>query len=120
MKLFTVIKMSSCFSHCPSSSLTLNSHLTSTKLTDLHKDLDFGSQYDPPQDPNVFVHRVGRTARMGQSGNALVFLLPKVFLDFFSCSHVCNVVFLVDDNPNNMGFGEFLYSFMALTSNYAS
>ena len=35
-------------------------------------------QYDPPQDPNVFVHRVGRTARMGQSGNALVFLLPKV------------------------------------------
>lgn len=35
-------------------------------------------QYDPPQDPNVFVHRVGRTARMGQSGNALVLLLPKV------------------------------------------
>lgn len=37
-------------------------------------------QYDPPQDPNVFVHRVGRTARMGQSGNALVLLLPKVRL----------------------------------------
>jgi hypothetical protein len=35
-------------------------------------------QYDPPQDPNVFVHRVGRTARMGRSGNALAFLLPKV------------------------------------------
>lgn len=93
---------------------------------DLHKacwfikHLDFGFQYDPPQDPNVFVHRVGRTARMGQSGNALVFLLPKVFLDFFSCSDVCNVVFLVDDNPNNIGFSEFLYSFMALTSNYAS
>ncbi|KAG0613699.1 hypothetical protein M758_6G123000 [Ceratodon purpureus] len=39
--------------------------------------VDWIVQYDPPQDPNVFVHRVGRTARMGQSGNALVFLLPK-------------------------------------------
>lgn len=34
-------------------------------------------QYDPPQDPNVFVHRVGRTARLGKEGNAIVFLLPK-------------------------------------------
>eukprot|EP01018_Ginkgo_biloba_P010644 Gb_12810 [translate_table: standard] len=40
-------------------------------------DVDWILQYDPPQDPNVFVHRVGRTARMGRSGNALVFLLPK-------------------------------------------
>ncbi|THF97383.1 hypothetical protein TEA_023740 [Camellia sinensis var. sinensis] len=35
-------------------------------------------QYDPPQDPNVFVHRVGRTARMGREGSSIVFLLPKV------------------------------------------
>ncbi|KAL9230225.1 hypothetical protein vseg_005605 [Gypsophila vaccaria] len=34
-------------------------------------------QYDPPQDPNVFVHRVGRTARFGRKGSAIVFLLPK-------------------------------------------
>ncbi|CAI9768281.1 unnamed protein product [Fraxinus pennsylvanica] len=34
-------------------------------------------QYDPPQDPNVFVHRVGRTARMGRQGSAIVFLMPK-------------------------------------------
>ncbi|XP_057826650.1 DEAD-box ATP-dependent RNA helicase 18 [Cryptomeria japonica] len=40
-------------------------------------DVDWIVQCDPPQDPNVFVHRVGRTARMGRSGNALVFLLPK-------------------------------------------
>ncbi|KAJ4969690.1 hypothetical protein NE237_002789 [Protea cynaroides] len=39
--------------------------------------VDWIVQYDPPQDPNVFVHRVGRTARMGRSGNAIVFLLPK-------------------------------------------
>ncbi|KAA8534024.1 hypothetical protein F0562_031541 [Nyssa sinensis] len=34
-------------------------------------------QYDPPQDPNVFIHRVGRTARMGRQGSAVAFLLPK-------------------------------------------
>ncbi|KAM1126289.1 hypothetical protein ACFX2B_040992 [Malus domestica] len=34
-------------------------------------------QYDTPQDPNVFVQRVGRTARMGRQGTAIVFLLPK-------------------------------------------
>ncbi|KAK8672354.1 hypothetical protein V6N13_110726 [Hibiscus sabdariffa] len=34
-------------------------------------------QYEPPQDPNVFIHRVGRTARLGRQGSAIVFLLPK-------------------------------------------
>ncbi len=31
-------------------------------------------QLDPPQDPSFFIHRVGRTARMGESGRALLFL----------------------------------------------
>ncbi|XP_020578823.1 DEAD-box ATP-dependent RNA helicase 18 [Phalaenopsis equestris] len=39
--------------------------------------VDWIVQYDPPQDPNVFVHRVGRTARIGRQGNAIVFILPK-------------------------------------------
>ncbi|KAH9767262.1 DEAD-box ATP-dependent RNA helicase 18 [Citrus sinensis] len=34
-------------------------------------------QYDPPQDPNVFIHRVGRTARLGRQGSSIVFLSPK-------------------------------------------
>ncbi|GER55876.1 dead box ATP-dependent RNA helicase, partial [Striga asiatica] len=34
-------------------------------------------QYDPPQDPTMFVHRVGRTARMGRQGCAIVFLMPQ-------------------------------------------
>lgn len=37
-------------------------------------DVDWIIQYDPPQDPNFFVHRVGRTARAGRSGSALSFL----------------------------------------------
>lgn len=34
-------------------------------------------QFDPPQDPKAFVHRIGRTARMGNSGHALVYLLSE-------------------------------------------
>ncbi|XP_051123081.1 DEAD-box ATP-dependent RNA helicase 18 [Andrographis paniculata] len=47
-------------------------------------------QYDPPQDPNVFVHRVGRTARMGRQGSAIVFLLPKeeAYIEFLSIRRV--------------------------------
>ncbi|KAI0208698.1 ATP-dependent RNA helicase DDX55 [Lamellibrachia satsuma] len=33
-------------------------------------------QYDPPSSASNFVHRCGRTARIGNTGNALVFLLP--------------------------------------------
>ncbi|GBG33931.1 ATP-dependent RNA helicase DDX55 [Hondaea fermentalgiana] len=40
-------------------------------------DVDWIVQFDPPQDPSFFVHRVGRTARAGRQGRALVFLLPK-------------------------------------------
>nr|GMD57662.1 DEAD-box ATP-dependent RNA helicase 18 [Ipomoea batatas] len=41
-------------------------------------------QYDPPQDPDVFVHRVGRTARLGRQGHAIIFLSPKeeAYVDF--------------------------------------
>ncbi|KAJ9451271.1 ATP-dependent RNA helicase HAS1 [Diplonema papillatum] len=34
-------------------------------------------QYDPPTDPSEYLHRVGRTARGGGSGNALLMLTPK-------------------------------------------
>lgn len=34
-------------------------------------------QYDPPGEAAEYVHRVGRTARMGQAGEALLLLLPS-------------------------------------------
>ena len=40
-------------------------------------DVDWIVQFDAPQDPNAFVHRVGRTARMGRSGRALLLLRPS-------------------------------------------
>ncbi|KAL8172374.1 hypothetical protein V2J09_024178 [Rumex salicifolius] len=52
--------------------------------------VDFIVQYDPPQDPNVFIHRVGRTARMGRQGSSIVFLLPKEedYIDFLRVKRV--------------------------------
>ncbi|CAG8609534.1 190_t:CDS:2, partial [Racocetra fulgida] len=34
-------------------------------------------QYDPPTDLKDYVHRVGRTARLGKKGDAILFLLPS-------------------------------------------
>ncbi|CAH8389740.1 unnamed protein product [Eruca vesicaria subsp. sativa] len=39
--------------------------------------IDLVVQYDPPQDPTLFNHRVGRTARLGKEGRSIVFLLPE-------------------------------------------
>ncbi|XP_039429486.1 probable ATP-dependent RNA helicase DDX55 homolog [Culex pipiens pallens] len=39
-------------------------------------EVDWVLQWDPPSNAAAFVHRVGRTARQGQEGNALIMLLP--------------------------------------------
>ena len=43
-------------------------------------------QYDAPQDPSMFVHRVGRTARIGHEGNAIIFLREHedAYIDFIA------------------------------------
>lgn len=55
-------------------------------------DVNWILQLDPPQDPDAIVHRVGRTARMGRLGNALLFLLPheESYAEFL---HVRKVIF---------------------------
>jgi ATP-dependent RNA helicase DDX18/HAS1 len=41
-------------------------------------DVDWIVQYDPPDDPREYIHRVGRTARGTNTiGRALIFLLPE-------------------------------------------
>jgi ATP-dependent RNA helicase DDX55/SPB4 len=40
-------------------------------------DIDEVVQFDPPQDPSTFVHRVGRAARAGRKGRSLVFLTDQ-------------------------------------------
>lgn len=40
-------------------------------------DVDWVVQFDPPQDPDAYIHRVGRTARLGREGRALIYLAPS-------------------------------------------
>ena len=53
-------------------------------------DVDWIVQFDAPQDPQQFVHRVGRTARMGRMGAALLFLRAKedAYIHFLSLRKV--------------------------------
>jgi len=39
--------------------------------------VDWIVQFDPPDDPKEYIHRVGRTARAGARGKALLILLPE-------------------------------------------
>ncbi|KAF2731995.1 ATP-dependent RNA helicase HAS1 [Polyplosphaeria fusca] len=40
-------------------------------------DVDWVIQFDPPDDPRDYIHRVGRTARANTKGKSLMFLLPS-------------------------------------------
>ncbi|XP_053501760.1 ATP-dependent RNA helicase DDX55 [Ictalurus furcatus] len=54
-------------------------------------DVNWVLQYDPPSSASSFVHRCGRTARIGNRGNALVFLLPmeESYISFLSINQKC-------------------------------
>lgn len=39
--------------------------------------VDWIVQFDPPDDPRDYIHRVGRTARAGKAGKSLLFLLES-------------------------------------------
>lgn len=52
--------------------------------------VDYIIQYDPPDDPREYIHRVGRTARGGRVGHALVLLRPEEweFVNFMRAHRV--------------------------------
>lgn len=53
--------------------------------------VDWIVQYDPPDDPKEYIHRVGRTARgVNTQGRALLFLLPEelAFLKYLKLAKV--------------------------------
>lgn len=54
-------------------------------------DVNWVLQYDPPSSASAFVHRCGRTARIGNQGSALVFLLPmeESYVNFLSINQKC-------------------------------
>jgi len=53
-------------------------------------DVDWIVQYDAPQDPSFFIHRVGRTARFGRSGHSVLLLAPHedTYVEFLSVRKV--------------------------------
>lgn len=54
-------------------------------------DVDFVLQLDAPADPNIFVHRAGRTARAGRDGLSVILLnddLEKGYVDFMRVRQV--------------------------------
>lgn len=53
-------------------------------------DVSWTIQFDAPVDPSAYVHRVGRSARAGRSGNSLVFLTRKEesYVDFLRLKKV--------------------------------
>eukprot|EP00455_Lapot_gusevi_P037584 TRINITY_DN4215_c0_g1_i1.p1 TRINITY_DN4215_c0_g1~~TRINITY_DN4215_c0_g1_i1.p1 ORF type:complete len:318 (-),score=73.41 TRINITY_DN4215_c0_g1_i1:39-953(-) len=53
-------------------------------------DVDCILQYDPPQDPSFYIHRVGRTARNGAQGQAHVYLLQceDTYVEFLQVKKV--------------------------------
>ncbi|KAH3743379.1 ATP-dependent RNA helicase HAS1 [Pelomyxa schiedti] len=52
--------------------------------------VDWIIQYDPPDNPQDYIHRVGRTARAGTKGKALLFVLPNElgFLSYLKAAKV--------------------------------
>ncbi|CAO1620755.1 unnamed protein product [Sympodiomycopsis kandeliae] len=68
-------------------------------------DLDLVIQFDPPLDPKVFNHRIGRTARAGKNGRAVCLLAQgneEGYLDFMKLRGVQGkrYPYLVDDETN--------------------
>lgn len=65
-------------------------------------DVDFVLQLDAPADPNIFVHRAGRTARAGRDGLSVIMLnddLEGGYVDFMSVRQVPLVEFPNPPSP---------------------
>ncbi|XP_053961829.1 probable ATP-dependent RNA helicase DDX55 homolog [Anastrepha ludens] len=65
-------------------------------------EIDWVVQWDPPASASSFVHRVGRTARQGNEGNALVYLLPSedAYITFLRINQKVELSELLDADHN--------------------
>merc|ERR1712093_17132 len=70
-------RMSTFYSFCSAEKGILVCTDVAARGPDIPK-VDWIVQYDPPDDPREYIHRVGRTARgAGGTGKALLFLMPE-------------------------------------------
>lgn len=66
-------------------------------------DIDLVINYDVPQDPEDYVHRVGRTARASKKGQAITFVSDKDMREFGRIEQL--IGYAVDKLPLPDGFG---------------
>lgn len=57
-------------------------------------------QYDPPQEIEDYIHRIGRTARLGKAGSAFLFLLPNEIEYINSLKDKCGVQLNIKDGSS--------------------
>ncbi|TID13588.1 hypothetical protein CANINC_004850 [Pichia inconspicua] len=62
-------------------------------------DVDLVIQLDPPTEPDVFLHRCGRTGRANKIGNAITMLADNRELDYVTFLEVKNIVLKHQDTP---------------------
>ncbi|XP_011203881.2 probable ATP-dependent RNA helicase DDX55 homolog [Bactrocera dorsalis] len=79
-------------------------------------EIDWVVQWDPPANASSFVHRVGRTARQGNEGNALVYLLPTedAYITFLKINQKVELSELQDVNHNSEELEETLQKLHSL------
>lgn len=64
--------------------------------------LDIVIQFDPPKNEEIFVHRVGRTARVGKKGESYLFLMNNHEMSFLSYLKNKGIILKeVNKNTNN-------------------
>lgn len=80
-------------------------------------DVDCVVQFDPPQDPDVYIHRAGRTARLGREGSSLILLSPSedTYVEFLTVRQ-CPVSNIVDFGASFFGNGEAIMMLKSLSS----
>lgn len=67
-------------------------------------EMDWVLQWEPPPNAAAFVHRVGRTARQGHDGNALIMILPTEdsYVDFLQRNQKVALKRVENDNKNTV------------------
>lgn len=66
------------------------------------KDIELVAQYDLPDNPEDYVHRIGRTGRAGATGRAVVFVTPETSRKLEELEHVIGFdIETAEDSPLN-------------------
>ncbi|CDW71079.1 dead-box atp-dependent rna helicase 18-like [Stylonychia lemnae] len=69
-------------------------------------EVDWIVQYDPPQDSDQYVHRIGRTARAGKSGKSLILLMDNevAYVEFLAKKQVKIEELKIQEAKNSLSY----------------